>query len=176
AALNGIFLGLGTLLLDVRIRGRWVAQGFILLGVFITVTALLGHLCDVSELYGQAKTKQGNGMNAHDSFGFFLLGVGLVCARPSRGLLPIVSSNTADAKLARGLLLTPVIGLLLSGMIYVVLERKAGGDSTLRVWAFGVSNLVFLTVPIGIAVHLLHRVGLERDQAHQELEGRVEQR
>jgi PAS domain S-box-containing protein len=124
----------------------------------------------------RTRTKDGNGMSARDSFGFFLLGVGLLCARPGRGLLPIVSSNTPGAMLARWLLLTPVIGLLLSGTIYVVLERTAGGDSTLRVWAFGVSNLVFLTVPIWIAVHLLHLVGLERDQAHHALEGRVEQR
>lgn len=176
AALNGILLGMGTMLIDVNVRRKWLAQGLILLSVLITALALIGYICDVSELYGQAKTKTGNGMSARDSLGFLLLGAGLLCARPGRGLLTIVSSDTPGGMLARWLLLTPVIGLLLSGAIYVVLERAAGGESTLRVWGLGLSNLVFLTAPIWVAAHLLHVVGLERDQAHRELESRVEQR
>jgi len=176
AALNGILLGLGTVLMDIRFRRIWLAQGLILMSVLITVQALIGYVCDVSELYGQLHTNEGNGMTVHDSFGFVLLGVGLLCARPDRGLLAIVSSDTPGGMLARWLLLTPVIGLLLSGTLYVVLERAIQADSTFRIWALGLSNLVFLTVPIWVAAHLLHQVGLERDQAHHALEDRVQQR
>src|SRR5262249_40456844 len=112
----------------------------------------------------------------HDIFGFLLLGVGLLCARSDRGLLALVSSRTPGGILARWLILTPVMGLLLSGAIWVILERFTHAGSPVNVWALGLSNLIFLTVPIWVAAHLLHRVGLERDQAHHVLEDRVQQR
>jgi signal transduction histidine kinase len=176
AALNGILLGLGAMIMDLRFRRIWLAQALILTSLLISVLGLIGHLCDVSELYAQAHTRRGNGLSLHDILGFMLLAMGLLCARPDRGLVAVIRSQTPGGLLARWLLLAPVIGLLLSGVLYVTLERETHSDSTIRVWALGLSNLVFLTVPIWVAAQFLHQVGLERDQAHHVLEERVRQR
>jgi signal transduction histidine kinase len=108
--------------------------------------------------------------------GLLLLGTGLLCARPERGLMAALWSYTPGGILARWLLLAPAAGLLLTGVVYLVLTEVVVVDRAVRIWALGLSNLFFGTVPIWGAAQALHKAGLERDRAQHELEGRVLQR
>jgi signal transduction histidine kinase len=109
-----------------------------------------------------------------DFLGLVLAG-GILCARPQRGVMAIVWSQTAGGLLARWLLLAPAGGLLLTGGVYVLLNQVLQVGHTARTWALGFSNLLFVTAPIWMAAHF-HQAGLERDEAHQLLEERVEHR
>lgn len=176
AALNAMLLGLGMGLLDVRFRRVWLAQPLVVASVLISLLAAIGYACNVPEFYAQADRRRGNGVSLHDVGGFLVLAAGLLCSRPHRGLVAVMWSHTPGGMLARCLLAAPAAGLLLTGVVYLVLDRGFHVDHAIRTWALGLSNLIFVTAPIWIAAHGLHRVGLERDHAYQLLEERVQQR
>jgi signal transduction histidine kinase len=175
-AVNAFCLGLGIPLLDIRIKGVWLTQLFAVIAALIALLALIGYVCNVREFYGQLSGRRGTGMPPQAMLSLLLLGAGLLCARPERGLIAVLWSYTPGGMLARWLLLAPAAGLLLTGLVYLVLTHVIPVDRAVRTWAMGLANLFFVTVPIWGAAHALHKVGLERDRAHQELEDRVQQR
>ncbi len=175
-ALSVIFLGLGIAAFDLHIRGVWLAQLFVVIALLISVLALIGYVTGVTDLYGQLNNKPRSGLPLQATVALLILGAGLLCARPERGLLGILWSYTPGGMLARWLLLAPAVGLLLTGIVYIVFMRIAPSENSVRTWAICIANLFFVTVPIWAAAQALHKVGLERDRAHHELEDRVQQR
>jgi signal transduction histidine kinase len=175
-ALNAFCLGMGIALLDVRIKGLWLTQLFAVFAILVSLLALVGHICGMPELYGQLSRNRRVGMAPQATAGLLLLGGGVLWARPERGLMAVLWSYTPGGMLARWLLLAPAAGLLLTGIVYMVCTHVILADRSVRTWAVGLSNLFFVTVPIWAAAHALHRAGLERDRAHQELEERVRER
>jgi signal transduction histidine kinase len=175
-ALVTLWLGLGIVLLDVRVKGIWIAQFFAICVVLTALLALVGQFCGVPEFYGQLHGKPGSGMAPQAMAGLLLLGAGLFCARPGRGLMAVLWSYTPGGMLARWLLLAPAGGLFLTGVVFRALTYVVHAERAVRIWAMGLANLFFVTVPICGAAHALHKAGLERDRAQRELEKRVEQR
>ena len=165
-------LGAGIALLDIRLKRLWLTQPFAVAATLIALVALVGHVCNVPEFYGQI----GDRPVPRVVVGRLLLGVGLLCARPERGLIAVLWSYTPGGMLARWLLLAPATGLFLTGVVYLVLTHLIPSDRDFRTWAMGLANLSFLTIPILAAAHALHKIGLERDHAQHELEDRVRQR
>jgi signal transduction histidine kinase len=176
AALDSFLLGAGIALLDVRIRKVWPSQLFAVVALLVALLAVIGHICSVPEFYGQLSGKRHMGMPTQALLGLLLLGAGLFCARPERGLMAVLWSYTPGGMLARWLLLAPAVGLFLTGVVYLVLTVFKPVDHAVRTWALGLANLFFVTVPIWAAAHALHRLGLERERARLELEDRVKQR
>ncbi len=174
AAICAVLLGLGLTLLDVRIAKVWPSQGLAMAGLLVAFVALIGYVCAVPEFYGQIGNQ--TGMGVLEVAGFLVLGVGLLCARPRRGLMVVLWSQTPGGLMARWLMLAPALGLLLTGIVYLALSRGVHASHQVRTWALGVADILFVTVPIWAAAHALHRIGLERDQAHRDLELRVRQR
>jgi signal transduction histidine kinase len=175
-ALNALCLSLGLAALEVRIGRVWLSQLMAVLGLLVSVLALVGYACRVPEFYGQLSAHPGTAMSVHGMAGFLLLGVGLLCVRSERGLTAVLWSDTPGGVLARRLILAPAAGLLLTGVVYVTLTLALPVDHAIRTWVLGLANLVFVTVPIWAAAHALHLAGLERAQDHQALEGRVQER
>jgi PAS domain S-box-containing protein len=175
-ALSAVWLGLGLLLLDIRFRRIWPSQVLAVTSVIIAFLALIGHACDVPEFYGQMSAHRGTGMSVLAVAGFLALGVGLLCARAERGLMAVLWSHTPGGIMARWLMMAPAVGLLLTGIVYLALTKGVEVDHAIRTWALGLSNLIFVTVPIWVAAHALHEVGLECDRAHRALDERVRQR
>jgi signal transduction histidine kinase len=169
-------LGMGIALLDVRIKGVGLTQLFAVFAALVALLALVGHVCGAAEFYGQLSRAPRVGMPPQVMIVMLLLACGLLCARPDRGLIAILWSYTPGGILARWLLLAPAVGLLLTGVVYLVLTRVIPVDRAVRTWTMGLSNLLFGTVAIWGAAHALHKLGLERDRAHHELEERVQQR
>jgi PAS domain S-box-containing protein len=176
AALCAVYLGLGLALLDVPFRRFWPSQVLAVLSVLIALLALTWHLSDTTWFYGEVRSHRGTAMSIPAVTGFLILGVGLLCARAERGLMVLLRSHTPGGILARRLMLAPVVGLLLTGLVYLVLSQGFKVDRMVGTWAFGLSILIFLTFPIWAAAHTLHEVGLERDEAHRALEERVKHR
>jgi signal transduction histidine kinase len=176
AALIAFWLGLGIALLDVRVKRVWLTQLFAVLATLVALLAFVGYVCNAPEFYGQLRSKRHLGIPPQTMLAMLLLCSGLLCARPQRGLMAVLWSYTPGGMLARWLLLAPVLGLLLTGLVYLVLTRFVPVDRAVRTWAMGLSNLFFVTVPIWAAAQALHKAGLERDRAHHELEDRVLER
>ena len=158
ATVNLVLAGAALLLIDVTYRReRRPAQ---LLSVVICSTgwlACLGYLFGVERLYGiGAFTRTA----AHTAAACVALGVGLLLARPNRGLMSVVTSNSVAGLMARRLLPASAALPLALGWLLVVVVRRAGIyedvllGATLLVW----TTMLFSTVMIWQSAGSLLRV------------------
>jgi signal transduction histidine kinase len=173
AASSGLALGLGIAALDHRFRGVWLSEVLAVLTMQIALLAVIGHVFRVPELYGSLNYRPESGMAVHTTAGILLLGGGLLCARAERGLMILLRSQTPGGTLARRWALTPAVLLLIMGLVYLASRQHAPSTST---WALLMTSLTFLTAATWATAHVLHRAGLERDEAQRTLEDRVNQR
>ncbi len=123
------------------------------------------------------------GMAFHTAIAMMMLSVGILCLHPDRGLMALLTSDSAGGFLVRRLLPAALIVPSLLGWMWL-LGEWAGYYNTV----FGAALLVSLNVIVFIIViwrnaEALHRVDLERQQAeaalrlsHVELGQKVEQR
>lgn len=110
-ALNFLLLGLAFILQDIESgRGRRHSEPFILLSVFLSLTAVIGYI------YGN-KYFDNLSMALHTALTFLLLCSGLLCARPDYGFMKILFSNGMGGVVARGLIPAAIgLSLLLEWM------------------------------------------------------------
>ena len=83
---NFVLLGLALLVLDEPDRRLWFTQLLSLTAAIVAFAALVGYLLGVSTLLGVVAYTQ---MALHTSLTFLMLSVGLLGARPDRGLMAI---------------------------------------------------------------------------------------
>lgn len=175
-ALNALGMGLGLALLEVRIWRVWLSEVMAVLTMQVALLALMGHFFGLPELYGSVRPHYGTGMSVQGAAAFFLLGAGLLCVRTERGLTAVLRSQTPGGILARLLMLTPTVVLLMMGLVYMALRRSGTVYQAIGTWALLMTNSLVVTLLVWAVAHALHRVGLERDEAHHTLEDRVQQR
>lgn len=105
-ALNFLLLGLVFTFQDVEPeRGRRFAEPFILLAMFLSMTAVIGFIYDNEFFYHSS-------MALNTALTFLLLCSGLLCARSDYGFMKILFSNGLGGVVARGLI-PAAIGLSL---------------------------------------------------------------
>lgn len=114
------FTGLALLLLDCR-RGRIGAQVAALIGNLIGVLALLGYAYNVTTLYGIGAY---SGVALHTAAGFVVINLGVLLARPQRGLMAVVTSKTAGGFMARRLLPFALLAPFIIGWLRVQGEQR----------------------------------------------------
>jgi signal transduction histidine kinase len=176
AALGTVGVGLGIALLDTRFRGVWLSEVLGVITIQVGLLGLMGHMFGVPDLYGSLHYRAENGMPVPSAAGVLVLGIGLLCARGERGLIALLRSHTPGGTLARRWVLTPAAALLIMGLVYLVLYRVAGAPAAIGTWALLMVSFTFLTIAIWATAQVLHRAGLEQDQAQQTLEQRVRER
>jgi len=102
-ALGFLLAGLALLCLDVEWRGGFrPAQLFILGTLLVAVTTLIGYAYSIMSLYQIGSQRIPMALNT--ALAFALLGLGVLFARPDRGLMALLVSDTAGGASARGLL------------------------------------------------------------------------
>jgi PAS domain S-box-containing protein len=176
-------LGLAELALDrphAVASGQWLAVAVGFLGVL----NLVGHvyrLQGLGHLYSPALAY--TGMGVHTAAGFVLASAAVLCARPDRGMMAIVTSGTAGGVVARRLL-PAALGLpLVLGWLRLLGER--GGLWTFQAGfvVLALSTLALFTLITWRSALALHRSDIHRQQveaalvrARDELETQVQQR
>ena len=171
-ALNFLLLGAALLLLDVETRrGHCPAQGLILVATLISVIAIIGYAYGVQALYNFPAYSS---MALHTAAAFLLLSVGLLYARPNRGLMVVISSSNVGGLTARRLL--PAAVLIVFGLGWL---RLIGQQAGLYEVEFGLALMVAcsmaaLTVVIWRAARLLDQTDLERGQAEEQVHRNLE--
>jgi two-component system NtrC family sensor kinase len=103
-ALEFVLLGVALLLLNAGFAFRR-AQSLSLVAGLVALLAATGHLYGVTVPYGIASYTQ---MAMHTALAFVVLSVGVLFARPERGVMGIVASEGAGGIMARRLLPTVV--------------------------------------------------------------------
>lgn len=111
--------GLALAMLDMR-RGRVVSMAAALLGNLIGMLAVLGYVYDVTALYDAGPYSS---VALHTALGLVMVNCGVLLARPRRGLMAVVTSNTTGGMMARRLLPLALVAPFLIGCLHVEAEK-----------------------------------------------------
>jgi PAS domain S-box-containing protein len=182
-AVNFVFLGLALLLFDVKRLRAWFVDILIAVPIEICLLAVIGYVCNVPFFYGWSSLFPNSAIGLHVTMAFIVLGLGLLAARPERGLARVLLSRTAGGVVARRLLLAPVIIPLATGLIKIGGQRAGFYNAEFAGWLFSFLNIFIFTAMIWWIATLLHRSDAVRRQAEEdvrrlnvELEQRVVER
>ena len=144
-ALCFVLVGAALLIMDVRLRrGPWPAQVLALAVMGASILVLVGYAFGASALQGAAFRTP---MALHAAAAFVVLAVGMLCARPERGIMEVVNSGGAGGAMAR--LLLPAVVFIPLVLGWFRLEgQRAGFYGT----ELGASLLVASSVAILVAL------------------------
>ena len=166
-ALNFFLLGGALFFLDSRTRRRrWPAQYLALAVVGISVPALVGYLYGVTYLYGVASYIP---MALHTALTFVVLSVGLLSARPRRGLMAVVTSRNLGGVVARRLLPAAILVPLALGWLRLRGEQIGLYGTELGVSLITFANMAVIAALVWWSARLIYRIDGERRRAGEEM-------
>ena len=167
-ALGFAMLGFALLLIDVETRkGRRPAQHIALLAALIGFLSLIGYMYGVSSFYGMAHYTK---MAVHTAAGFTLLSIAFMFVRPTRGLMAVVTSDSAGGIMARRMSVAAVVILVAIGWLRLAGERAGLYSGDLGVSLTVVVSIVLFLTLIWITAGSLQRVDIQRKRAEEDLE------
>jgi PAS domain S-box-containing protein len=127
AAVSFLFMGLALVLLDFRTRrGRWPAQILALVPGFVGVQALAGYAYEQRRFFAPEErwvTAAFSPMSIHTAAMLLALSLGVLLARPDRGIMTVFSGRDAGAFVARRLLPASIVVPLLLAWLFLLAER-----------------------------------------------------
>jgi hypothetical protein len=143
-----------------------VSQLLALATVGLALLALSGYTYDVAALY---HVQSFTSMALHTAFALLVLGLGILCARPERGLMIAVSRGGIGAGMVRRLLPLAVGVPLVLGWLTLTGHRLGFYDPAFGTALFTVATTVALTALIGWESGHLQRLDDARRSAEEEL-------
>jgi PAS domain S-box-containing protein len=167
-ALCFVVIGLALLLIDWETRrGSRPAQVLALIAAAVAWLVLLGYTFEVRALYGVGT---GIPMALPTAITFGLLSLGVLCARPDRGIMATITSAGGAGVMSRRLVPAVILIPPLLGLVCVWIAAQSPIEDPL----FGLSLLVVLTTVISAAVvwsntRQLHRAEVQHTAAEQAL-------
>ena len=179
-AFNFVILGGALLLLLGPYAYYRSMQILSLIGLLVALLGLLGYVYQVKSLYGIGSYTQ---MAVHAAGGFILLSLGILFARPDRGLMVIGTANNAGGLMARQLspaviAIPPILGwMILNGY------RAKSYDTEVAISLLAILNIVVFAGLIWWNARSLGFLDDQRRQAeadlrklNEELEQRINER
>jgi PAS domain S-box-containing protein len=160
-ALNFLVLGLALLLLDTRCS-QWPVQFLTFTAAVVSLLALIGYVYGVQSLYGIGPYTQ---MALHTAVLFIVLSSGVLCVLPHRGLMAIVTNDSAGGIMAHRLL--PAALAIPAVLGWLTLEGQRAGfyDAAFGTSLFVMSSIVIFAVLIWRNALSLDRMDRERKGA-----------
>jgi|GEM_PF-2084018 len=171
-ALSFVLTGCALLLLDCETRRRRrPAQLLAIAAALISLVAVNVRIYGVDSRYGIASYAE---MTWAGGMGFLLLCAGILFARPDRGLMALVASDTAGGFMVRRLSLAVVLVPLVMGWARLAGQRAGFYSGEFGVVLFVVLGIVVLGLVVWKSAALLDWMDVERRQAEQALLEREE--
>ena len=174
-ALSFVILGIALVILDVETnRGRWPSQHLVLAAAFVTLLAFVGNFYGVA--VGYENVSRGS-VAFHTIAAFFLLCLGILLARPDRGIMANLSSDSIGGVLMRRLLPAALLLPVLLGWLSLLGEQLGLYGPAASSALFATSILVVFGGLVLWTAQTLNRVEMERWRAvesHQQLAAIVE--
>jgi diguanylate cyclase (GGDEF)-like protein len=159
-ALNFLLLGIALLLLDRPLRRvHWPAQLLALITAMIALLALMGYAYNVRFFYGIGAYIP---MALHTAFTFFILAIGILCARPKDGIMTVIASSSTGGTLVRRLLPAVILMPALLGWMRLAGQRARLFDTQLGQWLLIVAIMTVLAALVGWTSKLLFRSDVDR--------------
>jgi PAS domain S-box-containing protein len=161
SAANFALLGVALLQLE-RARGHWQVEVLTLAAAFVALVGLMASFYALELLHGTGLYTH---MALHSTAGFCLLAAGILFARPDRGLMSVISSETAGGATARRLL-PAVIGFppLLAWLVYQGVHGRYFPPA-FGIALLGLTSVLAFAVVVLRASRALYRVDVERELA-----------
>jgi sigma-B regulation protein RsbU (phosphoserine phosphatase) len=180
AAVNFVLLGAALLLLGARL-GYWVIQALAIAAGLLPVLACLGYLYGAELLYGVVCIGSDcaiyGGLSQYTALALItaitlgLLALALLAARPSQGLMEIISSDSAGGLLARRVLPAAVVIPIAAGWLALSLERDLVIDTHLGAALVAGLNIIAVGGLLWWSARSLFRVDQQRRLSERELAG-----
>lgn len=162
-AVTLVLLGLGLLLLDLTtVRNRRPAELFALTAILISLLALFGYAYQVPQFYGLAAYIP---MALHTAMVSGLLALGILFARPARGLMSLATSGSQGGLLVRRLLPATVLTLFVLGWLRLEGERRGLYGMELGVALYTLANITIFGAMVWWNARALHTSQTGREQA-----------
>jgi len=159
-ALCFVFLGIALVILDVETsRGRWPSQHLVLASACVTLLGFVGNFYGVAGGYGIVSR---GSVAFHTLIAFFLLCLGILLARPDRGIMANLSSDSIGGALTRRLLPAAFLLPVLVGWLSLSGEQAGLYGSAASSALFATSLLVVFGGLVSWTAHTLNRIELER--------------
>jgi PAS domain S-box-containing protein len=147
-------LGLALLLVNVESRqGVRPAQYFALCVLYLSLLHLLGYLYDVDDLY---RTFRQNSMAIYTAVLFFLLSLGLLAARPDKGLAAVFNGPGIAGQMARRVLPTAAVLTITIAWIRLFFERRGFYGTGFGLAIFASANVTIFSVLVFLAARSLN--------------------
>lgn len=169
-AFNFALLGLALLLMDAPLRlGRgalkrelWPFQWCAITAAFASLLALVGYAYGATYLYGVGSFIP---MALHTALTFLILMPGVLYARPTRGVMAIVTSYSAGGSMARRLLPAAILIPAVLGWLRLQGERMGFYNGEVGVSLFAVALMLVFSLLVWGNARALFRTDIERRRA-----------
>ncbi|HYQ82473.1 MAG TPA: histidine kinase dimerization/phospho-acceptor domain-containing protein, partial [Rubrobacter sp.] len=163
-ALDFVLIGGSLLYLDRRTRhGLWVSQ-YLALTVFVfSVLAFAGYIYGVANLYGNTSYIPIASMT------FVVLSAGVLCARPERGLMAVVTSGNVGGVVARRLLPAAILVPLVLGWFRLRGQQIGLYGTETGVSLITVANMFVVAALVWWCARLIYRIDGRRRLAEAEM-------
>lgn len=165
SALNLSVLGFVLSILD-REQYRWPVEVLGLGTLLISILALVGYAYGVPSLYDFFPYSS---IAIHTALTFSILSLGILFARPERGLMKLLSSDNLGGAIARRLMPAAILVPFVLGWLLLTGQRMGLYDSTYRLVLFAVSSVIVFAILILWNAGLLQHADLVRQQTQIEL-------
>jgi signal transduction histidine kinase/DNA-binding response OmpR family regulator len=163
-ALDFVLIGGALLCLGRRTRrGLWVSQCIALAVLALSVLAFAGYLYGVANLYGNTSYIPIASMT------FVVLSAGVLCARPERGLMAVVTSRNVGGVVARRLLPAAILVPLVLGWLRLKGQQAGLYGTELGVSLITVANMFVVAALVWWSARLIYRIDGERKLAEEEM-------
>jgi len=163
-ALDFVLIGVALLYLGRRTRrSLWVSQYLALAVLVLSLLAFAGYIYGVANLYGNTSYIPIAAMT------FVVLSAGILCARPERGLMAVVTSRNMGGVVARRLLPAAILVPLVLGWLRLRGQQVGLYGTELGVSLITVANMFVIAALVWWSARLLYRIDGERKQAEEEM-------
>jgi len=172
-ALAFVLLSLALVRLDAPSRRRYRLPNVLaLIAGAAALLALVGYATGVVSLYGVSRLTQ---MAVPTAMGIILLSLGVICARPDRGLARVLSADTAAAALGRRILPAVILVPTTLGVVRLAGQQAGLYGTNVGTWLLVTAIVALLSPMAWRLVNTLARAEGDREEAlERAIEARAE--
>jgi PAS domain S-box-containing protein len=167
AALDLFLAGISILLLDVKIQRNYnISQIFTIIGGLISLLALLGYVYGVSALYYIPRY---TAIALYAVLTFILIFIAIMFARPDKGFMSIITSESLAGLISRRILPLIIILPILLGIIWKWSISTGLYDNSFSYALLVFSIIILLTLVLWTTANTIKKIEFERNKVREDL-------
>ncbi len=166
-AINFVLAGIALAIIDRHVRKIWPAQFLTVVAAMSSLLAVMGYAYGVGSFIGIGSYIP---MALHTAATFLAVSLGILSARPERGIMGVFTSATSGGVMLRRLVPAIIIVPAAIGWLRAPHLHARIVDPDFELWLLIVSIMSAFMVLAGWSGRLLHRSDIERAAAEKTLE------